>query len=195
MSASPTRTFFSLRWTSPRRQPGRYLYIDNTPMFVQIAKGLGIRSILHTDFKSTCAKLASFGLQNEGVYPMKLAHPRILTINGGSSSIKFAGKSDHIHRQPHAANFTVPLSCTGPMTGLYTSTNNHALAIGVYPSEITTAVMQRCGRSKTTDLTGSQHLPTIILGLVSTHLCAGLLRQATLLSLHRKSLSCQTSSS
>ena len=40
------------------------LYIENTPMFVQIAEGLGIRSILHTDYKSTCAKFASFGLQN-----------------------------------------------------------------------------------------------------------------------------------
>ncbi len=44
------------------------LYVENTPMFVAIAGGLGIRSILHTDYKSTCAKLASFGLQNdEGV--------------------------------------------------------------------------------------------------------------------------------
>ena len=44
------------------------VYIENTPMFVQIAEGLGIRSILHTDYRSTCAKLASFGLQNdEGV--------------------------------------------------------------------------------------------------------------------------------
>jgi len=44
--------------------PARHvLYIENTPMFVQIAEGLGIRSILHTDYKSTCAKLASFGLQ------------------------------------------------------------------------------------------------------------------------------------
>jgi len=42
------------------------VYIDNTPMFVQIAEGLGIRSILHTDYRSTRAKLASFGLQNEG---------------------------------------------------------------------------------------------------------------------------------
>jgi putative hydrolase of the HAD superfamily len=39
------------------------VYIENTPMFVQIAEGLGIRSILHTDYKSTCAKLASFGLE------------------------------------------------------------------------------------------------------------------------------------
>jgi len=44
--------------------PARHvLYVENTPMFVQIAEGLGIRSILHTDYKSTCAKLASFGLQ------------------------------------------------------------------------------------------------------------------------------------
>jgi putative hydrolase of the HAD superfamily len=43
------------------------VYIENTPMFVQIAEGLGIRSILHTDYRSTCAKLALFGLQNDGV--------------------------------------------------------------------------------------------------------------------------------
>jgi len=44
------------------------VYIENTPMFVQIAESLGIRSILHTEYRSTCAKLASFGLQNdEGV--------------------------------------------------------------------------------------------------------------------------------
>jgi putative hydrolase of the HAD superfamily len=44
--------------------PARHvLFIDNTPMFVQIAEGLGIRSILHTDYGSTCAKLAALGLQ------------------------------------------------------------------------------------------------------------------------------------
>ena len=41
------------------------VYIENTPLFVEIAEGLGIRSILHTDYKSTCAKLASMGLQND----------------------------------------------------------------------------------------------------------------------------------
>jgi putative hydrolase of the HAD superfamily len=46
----------------PARQ---VVYIENTPMFVQVAEGLGIRSILHTDYKSTRAKLASFGLQND----------------------------------------------------------------------------------------------------------------------------------
>jgi putative hydrolase of the HAD superfamily len=44
----------------------RVVYIENTPMFVQISESLGIRSILHTDYVSTCAKLASLGLQNDG---------------------------------------------------------------------------------------------------------------------------------
>ena len=47
---------------APARQ---VVYIENTPMFVQIAEGLGIRSILHTDYKSSCAKLSLFGLQND----------------------------------------------------------------------------------------------------------------------------------
>jgi putative hydrolase of the HAD superfamily len=33
------------------------VYIENTPMFVEIAEGLGIRSILHMDYRSTCAQL------------------------------------------------------------------------------------------------------------------------------------------
>jgi putative hydrolase of the HAD superfamily len=50
---------------APARQ---VVYIENTPMFVQIAEGLGIRSILHTDYRSTCAKLSSLGLQtDEGI--------------------------------------------------------------------------------------------------------------------------------
>jgi putative hydrolase of the HAD superfamily len=48
---------------APARQ---VVYIENTPMFVQIAEGLGIRSILHTDYRSTCAKLASLGFENQG---------------------------------------------------------------------------------------------------------------------------------
>ena len=45
----------------PARQ---IIYIENTPLFVQIAESLGIQSILHTDFQSTSAKLAAFGLQS-----------------------------------------------------------------------------------------------------------------------------------
>jgi len=47
---------------TPARQ---VVYIDNTPMFVQIGESLGIRGILHTDITSTHAKLASLGLPSD----------------------------------------------------------------------------------------------------------------------------------
>jgi putative hydrolase of the HAD superfamily len=66
----PDADIFRLALDIAQAPAQRVVYIENTPMFVQIAQGLGIRSILHTDYKSTCAKLASFGLQNdEGVIP------------------------------------------------------------------------------------------------------------------------------
>jgi len=40
------------------------VYIENKPMFVEIAAGLGIRGILHTDYTTTCAQLDAFGLQH-----------------------------------------------------------------------------------------------------------------------------------
>jgi putative hydrolase of the HAD superfamily len=40
------------------------VFIDNTQMFVDIAQGLGIRSIHHTDYRSTCAQLDALGLQS-----------------------------------------------------------------------------------------------------------------------------------
>ena len=46
------------------------VYIENTPLFVQIAASFGIRNILHTGYKSTCAKLSSLGLRHgEGIIP------------------------------------------------------------------------------------------------------------------------------
>jgi putative hydrolase of the HAD superfamily len=48
--------------------PEQVVYIDDRAMFVEVAQGLGIQGILHTDYRSTFAKLTSFGLQNdEGV--------------------------------------------------------------------------------------------------------------------------------
>ena len=64
----PDAHLFRLALDIAQAPAQQVVYIENTPMFVQIAEGLGIRSILHMDYKSTCAKLASFGLQNdEGV--------------------------------------------------------------------------------------------------------------------------------
>ena len=58
----PDADIFRLALDIAQAPADRVVYIENTPMFVQIAEGLGIRSILHTDYRSTCAKLASLGL-------------------------------------------------------------------------------------------------------------------------------------
>jgi putative hydrolase of the HAD superfamily len=64
----PDADIFRLALEIAQTPAQQVVYIENTPMFVQIAEGLEIRSILHTDYRSTCIKLASFGLQNdEGV--------------------------------------------------------------------------------------------------------------------------------
>jgi len=61
----PDADIYRLALDIAQAKPQQVIYIENTPMFVQIAEGMGIQSILHTDFNSTCAKLASFGLRNE----------------------------------------------------------------------------------------------------------------------------------
>jgi putative hydrolase of the HAD superfamily len=64
----PDRDMFRLALNISQAPARQVVYIENTPMFVQIAESLGIRSILHTDYASTRAKLASFGLSNgEGI--------------------------------------------------------------------------------------------------------------------------------
>ena len=58
----PDADIFRLALDIAQTPARNVVYIENTPMFVQVAEGLGIRSILHTDRTSTCAKLASLGL-------------------------------------------------------------------------------------------------------------------------------------
>jgi len=59
----PDANIFRLALDITQTPATQVLYIENTPMFVQIAQGLGIRSILHTDYESTRTQLASFGLE------------------------------------------------------------------------------------------------------------------------------------
>jgi putative hydrolase of the HAD superfamily len=61
----PDADIFRVALDTAQVPANQVIYIDNTPMFVEVAEGLGIRSILHTDYRSTCAKLASLGLQND----------------------------------------------------------------------------------------------------------------------------------
>jgi putative hydrolase of the HAD superfamily len=57
----PDADIFRLALDIAQTPPRQALYIENTPMFVQIAEGMGIQSILHTDYRSTCAQLAALG--------------------------------------------------------------------------------------------------------------------------------------
>ena len=64
----PDADIFRLALDIVHAKARQVVYIENTPMFVQIAEGLGIPSILHTEYRSTCAALASVGLHtDEGV--------------------------------------------------------------------------------------------------------------------------------
>ena len=62
----PDADIFQLALDIAQTPASQIVYIENTPLFVQIAESMGIRSILHTDYTSTCAQLASLGLQIDG---------------------------------------------------------------------------------------------------------------------------------
>jgi putative hydrolase of the HAD superfamily len=61
----PDAQIFRLALDLAQTPATQVVFIDNTPMFIQIAKDLGIHGILHVDYESTRAKLSSFGLQTE----------------------------------------------------------------------------------------------------------------------------------
>jgi putative hydrolase of the HAD superfamily len=58
----PDADIFKLALDIAQTPARQIVYIENTAMFVQVAESLRIRSILHTRYKSTRAKLAAFGL-------------------------------------------------------------------------------------------------------------------------------------
>jgi putative hydrolase of the HAD superfamily len=58
----PDAAIFRLALDVAQVPAPQIIYIENTAMFVQVAEGLGIHGILHTDYKSTCAKLSARGL-------------------------------------------------------------------------------------------------------------------------------------
>jgi putative hydrolase of the HAD superfamily len=59
----PDPNIFQLALDISQVPVGKVLYLENTSMFVEVARGLGIRSILHTDYRSTSGKLAALGLR------------------------------------------------------------------------------------------------------------------------------------
>lgn len=58
----PDVDIFRLALDVAQVEASQAVFIDNTPMFVEIAEGLGIQSILHVDCESTRARLSTLGL-------------------------------------------------------------------------------------------------------------------------------------
>jgi putative hydrolase of the HAD superfamily len=58
----PDVRIFQLALDLAQTRATQAIFLDNTPMFVQIAEDMGIHSVLHVDYESTRVKLASFGL-------------------------------------------------------------------------------------------------------------------------------------
>ena len=58
----PDAEIFRLALDLAQTPAGQIVYLENTPLFVQIAEGLGIRSILHKNYRSTRTRLAALGL-------------------------------------------------------------------------------------------------------------------------------------
>ncbi|MGH7143964.1 MAG: HAD family hydrolase [Planctomycetota bacterium] len=62
----PDEAIFKLALDLAQVDPGEVVYVENTALFVTVAAGLGLRSILHTDLATTQKRLADFGLPDEG---------------------------------------------------------------------------------------------------------------------------------
>jgi len=62
----PDAALYPLALDLAQTPAAQAVYLDNTPMFVQVARAMGIRSILHKDAGSTRAQLASLGLRIDG---------------------------------------------------------------------------------------------------------------------------------
>ncbi len=59
----PDADIFRLALDFTQVPASQIVYLENTPLFVQVAESLGIRSILHKTFRTTRAELAAMGLE------------------------------------------------------------------------------------------------------------------------------------
>ncbi len=59
----PDTDIFSMALDIAQVATDEIIYIEDRPMFVQVAATMGIKGIRHTDYKTTCEKLESYGLK------------------------------------------------------------------------------------------------------------------------------------
>jgi len=59
----PDADIFRIALDIAQVKPKQVVYLEDRPMFVQVARGLGIHGIRHLDYNSTCERLAEVGLK------------------------------------------------------------------------------------------------------------------------------------
>ncbi len=58
----PDPDIFRIALDIAQVKPGQVIYIEDRPMFVEIARSLGINGIVHTDYEATKRELTGYGL-------------------------------------------------------------------------------------------------------------------------------------
>ena len=58
----PDADIFRMALDIAQVKPGQVLYIEDRPMFAEVAQSLGISGIIHTGRDATCRELESYGL-------------------------------------------------------------------------------------------------------------------------------------
>ncbi|MFT4843542.1 MAG: FMN phosphatase YigB (HAD superfamily) [Planctomycetota bacterium] len=58
--------FFRLALDVAQTDVAQVLFVENTAMHLQVAATLGIRGLLHSDWRSTQSQLAELGLADDG---------------------------------------------------------------------------------------------------------------------------------
>ena len=58
----PDRDIYALALDVSQASPDRVIYIDDRPLFIEIARGMNIASIRHTSYETTKKELAEYGL-------------------------------------------------------------------------------------------------------------------------------------
>jgi len=59
----PDADIFRIALDTAQVRPSEVVYLEDRPMFVQVAKSLGVHGLRHIDYKTTCEKLKKFGFK------------------------------------------------------------------------------------------------------------------------------------
>lgn len=121
-------------------------YTVQTYSSVEVASGSFVFSIAATNHSGTGSGHGTLVVTTSGFCSGKTTVPYTFLIPDATTLLN---NYSVFFSTPTPANYTVPLACTGPMTGVNTSTNNPASFLAVYPNLISAA---------TIPVTVSQHL-------------------------------------